>query len=257
MKTKAFLIDVTQCVGCNSCQAACKQANNLPNGEENHLSATAYTALQTYGDVYVRRMCQHCDKPTCVSVCPVGALTKTAAGPVLYDESKCIGCRYCIQACPFNVPRYEWASNSPRVRKCVMCADRVAEGLTTACTEACPTGATLFGDRDEMLSEATRRIQADPANYQQKVYGAEEVGGTSTFYISKEPFDKLGFKTDLEKTPMPVLTANVLEKIPGIVSMGASVLYGIYWITNRRMELARPENQPKDTDNHESNGGAQ
>jgi len=254
MKTKAFLIDITQCVGCNSCQAACKQANNLPNGEENHLSPTAYTALQTYGDVYVRRMCQHCDKPTCVSVCPVGALTKTAAGPVLYDESKCIGCRYCIQACPFNVPRYEWASNSPRVRKCVMCADRVAQGLTTACTEACPAGATLFGDRDEMLSEATRRIQADPANYQQKVYGAEEVGGTSTFYISKEPFDKLGFKTDLEKTPMPVLTANVLEKIPGIVSMGASVLYGIYWITNRRMEMAR---HPEDTDKHEGNGGAQ
>ena len=107
-----------------------------------------------------------------------------------------------------------------------------------------------------MLTEATRRIQAEPASYQPKVYGADEVGGTSVFYISKEPFDKLGFKTDLEKTPMPVLTANVLEKIPGIVSLGASVLYGIYWITNRRMELARPENQPENSTQH-GNGGEQ
>ena len=239
-KRKAFLIDVSQCVGCNACQAACKEANGLPNGEENHLSATAYTALQQYDDVYVRRMCQHCNEPTCVSVCPVGALTKTADGPVLYDESKCIGCRYCIQACPFSVPRYEWTSNNPRVRKCRMCDERVAAGKTTACAEACPAGATLFGDRDEMLAEANKRIAADPAGYQPRVYGAEEAGGTSVFYVSKVPFDKLGFQTEMDATPMPVLTANVLEKIPGVVSVGATLLYGIYWITNRRMELARP-----------------
>lgn len=236
---KAFLVDITQCVGCNACQTACKEANGLPAGDEPKLSATAYTALETHGDVYVRRMCQHCATPTCVSVCPVGALTKTPAGPVLYDETKCIGCRYCIQACPFNVPKYEWDSGAPRVQKCRMCADRVAAGRTTACAEACPAGATLFGDRDEMLNEARRRIAGDPGGYQPKVYGADEAGGTSVFYITKVPFEKLGFLTDIESAPMPVLTMNALEKIPGVVSVGASLLFGIYWITNRRVEVAR------------------
>ena len=91
-------------------------------------------------------MCQHCDVPTCVSVCPVGAFTKTAAGPVLYDAEKCIGCRYCMQACPFRVPRYEWKSTRPRVQKCNFCYHRLAQGLQTACAEACPTGATKFGE---------------------------------------------------------------------------------------------------------------
>ncbi len=241
IKPKAFLVDITACVGCNSCQAACKEENKLPNREENHLSATAYTALSQYGDdTYVRRMCQHCVEPTCVSVCPVGAFTKTANGPVLYDESKCIGCRYCIQACPFSVPRYEWNSNSPRVRKCRMCAERVAAGRQPACVEACPTGATTFGDRDAMLVEARRRIQAEPSKYVQRIYGEAEGGGTSVFYISSTPFEELGFDTAL-KTPPPMLTAVVMEKIPGVVSVGAALLYGIYWITNRRQEVARLE----------------
>lgn len=249
---KAFLIDVTQCVGCNACQTACKEANGLPAGDERALSATAYTALSNYGDVYVRRMCQHCDQPTCVSVCPVGALTKTAAGPVLYDASKCIGCRYCIQACPFNVPKYEWDSTTPRVQKCRMCAERVAAGQTTACAEACPAGATLFGDREEMLAEARKRIGADPAAYQPRVYGSEEAGGTSVFYISKVPFEQLGFQTNIEKAPLPVLTMNALEKIPGVVSVGASLLFGIYWITNRRIEVARLEGQLKEMETRDA-----
>jgi len=121
IKKKALLIDLTLCIGCNACQDACKTENGLPEGEETRLSDTAYTALEEHGDVYVRRMCQHCIDPTCASVCPVGAFTKTAEGPVLYDEAKCIGCRYCIQACPFQAPRYEWGSNYPRVQKCRFC----------------------------------------------------------------------------------------------------------------------------------------
>ena len=179
LKKKAMLIDLTLCVGCNACQAACKETNHMPEKEEKSLSPTTYTALDEYEGVFVRRMCQHCDDPTCASVCPVGAFTKMPEGPVVYDVDKCIGCRYCMQACPFQVPRYEWSSTYPRIQKCVMCHERLAKGLPTACSEACPTGATKFGDRDELLTEAYTRITGEPDKYVQKIYGEKEVGGTS------------------------------------------------------------------------------
>ncbi len=236
---KAMLIDITMCVGCNSCQEACKKKNGLAEGEEKSLSATAYTALNDYDGVFVRRMCQHCDQPTCASVCPVGAFTKLPEGPVLYDESKCIGCRYCMQACPFQVPRYEWQSTNPRVQKCRFCADRIVQGLQPACAEACPTGATKFGNRDDLVREAYERIKAEPGKYVDRVYGLEEVGGTSILYLTSVPFEQLGFKTELQKSAMPMLTWNALSKIPSVVSVGGVLLYGIWWITNRRTEVQR------------------
>lgn len=252
-KKKALLIDLTLCIGCNSCQFACKEANNLPADEEKTLSPTAYTALQEFNGVFVRRMCQHCDDPTCVSVCPVGAFTKTQEGPVVYDADKCMGCRYCIQACPFQVPRYEWSSTYPRVRKCVMCHDRLKQGLPTACSEACPTGATKFGDRDDLLKEAFERIAVEPGKYVPRVYGQKEVGGTSILYVSSVPFENLGFQTQLQTSPLPALTWNALSKIPGVVSVGGVLLFGIYWITNRRKEVREYELKLHDT--HPSNNG--
>jgi len=245
MKKKAMLIDITLCIGCNSCQVACKQVNNLPEGDEQKLSATAYTALEEHNGVFVRRMCQHCESPTCVSVCPVGALQKTPEGPVIYDETKCIGCRYCMQACPFQVPRYQWGSTYPRIEKCVFCYDRIIKGLPTACSEACPTGATKFGDRDDLIVEAFNRIHAGPTKYVNKVYGQSEVGGTSILYISSVPFEELGFKTELQATPLPTLTWNALSKLPGVVSVGGVLLAGIWWITNRRIEVQRYEEELK------------
>ena len=232
------MIDLTLCIGCNACQDACKTENGLPEGEEKKLSPTAYTALEEHDGTYVRRLCQHCVDPTCASVCPVGAFTKTAEGPVLYDEAKCIGCRYCIQACPFQVPRYEWDSTYPRVQKCKFCADRQRRGLPTACAEACPTGATKFGDRDDLVREAYERIKAEPEKYVDRVYGLEEVGGTSVLYLSSVPFEKLGFKTQVN-APLPMLTWQALSKIPTIVSVSGVFLFGIWWITNRRTDVAR------------------
>ncbi len=238
---KAMLIDITMCVGCNSCQDACKRQNHLPEGAESKLSPTAYTALEDHNGVTVRRMCQHCEEPTCASVCPVGAFTKTAEGPVIYDEHKCIGCRYCMQACPFQVPRYEWSSNYPRVQKCRFCYERVQGGQPTACSEACPTGATKFGAREDLLKEAVARIQAEPGKYVNRIYGQREVGGTSIFYLSSVPFEQLGFRTQLVSEPLPQLTMNALEKIPTVVTVGGALLAGVYWITNRREEVARVE----------------
>jgi formate dehydrogenase iron-sulfur subunit len=236
---KAMLIDITMCAGCGACQAACKAENGLPEDVEPALSPTAYTALQEYNGAYVRRMCQHCLDPACVSVCPVGALGKTADGPVLYEASKCIGCRYCIQACPFQVPRYEWHSTNPRVQKCRFCAPRLARGLPPACAEACPTGATKFGDRDSLIREAHDRMSAEPGRYVSRLYGEHEAGGTSILYLSGVPFEQLGFDTRLQQTPLPMLTEAALSKIPGVVVIGGVVLYGIWWITGRRTEVQR------------------
>ena len=238
---KALLIDIGMCIGCNACQEGCKEANHLKPGDEDHLSPTAYTALSKYGDRSVRRLCQHCEHPTCASVCPVGAFTKTAEGPVLYDAYKCIGCRYCMQACPFHVPRYEWASTKPRVQKCIFCHERLVQGQPTACSEVCPTGATKFGDREELLQEATKRINGNPGKYVTKIYGQKDVGGTSVFYLSPVPFEQLGFDTELGDEPLPELTMNAMEKIPSVVTVGAVLLTGIWWITKRRTDVARHE----------------
>ena len=241
VQQKALLIDITLCIGCNACQAGCKEANHLPPDEEKNLSPTAFTALSEHNGKFVRHLCQHCEEPTCVSVCPVGAFTKTADGPVLYDAYKCIGCRYCMQACPFRVPRYEWKSTKPRIQKCIFCHERLAKGQPTACSEACPTGATIFGNREELLLEAAKRISDNPDKYVTKIYGQKEVGGTSVLYLSPVPFEQLGFDVKLGETPMPLLTMSAMSKIPNVVTVGGVLLGGIWWITNRRTDVHNHE----------------
>jgi formate dehydrogenase iron-sulfur subunit len=245
MRKKAILVDITKCIGCGACQLACKTKNGLPEGEEKKLSSTAFTAIEERDGVYVRRLCMHCEKPTCASVCPVGAIQKTNAGPVVYTAGKCIGCRYCMQACPFHVPRYEWNQTTPKMQKCNLCHDRIAEGQPPACVEACPTGASSFGDRDEILREAHRCIRENPDQYVHYVYGEDDVGGTSILYLSSVPFDSLGFRTDISKEALPMLTWQALSKIPGVVFTGSVLLYGIWWITNRREEVRKLEERLK------------
>lgn len=237
MGKKALLIDTTFCIGCGACALACKEKNRLPGEVEQDLSARTLTIVREEHGVHVRRLCMHCETPTCASVCPVGAFRKTAMGPVVYEKERCIGCRYCMLACPFQVPRYEWDSLFPRVMKCDMCADRVKEGRPTACAEACPTGATLFGERDELIREAKRRIQASSERYIPHIYGLEEAGGTSVLFLSSLPFEQLGFRRDLGKEPLPTLTWEVLSKIPNTILLGGVFLFGIWWITNRRIRL--------------------
>jgi len=247
LRPKALLIDITKCVGCGQCAVACAEANNLPAEEATELSATHYTVVQSYNNdsTYVRRMCMHCNEPTCVSACLVGAFKKTETGAVLYDESKCIGCRYCMQACPFEVPRYEWSSLAPRIQKCKMCHDRVAAGGKTACAEACMFGATTFGDRDDLVREARRRIDESPGEYVDHIYGLHEAGGTSVLYLSSIPFEKLGFPMNLPNEPIPALSWRVLSQIPRYSVAAGVVLFGIHWITARRTEVARFEAEQK------------
>ncbi|MGO8794562.1 MAG: 4Fe-4S dicluster domain-containing protein [Candidatus Sulfotelmatobacter sp.] len=246
--SKAILIDITKCIGCRSCEQACKQIHGFPMDSEAKLSPTALTIVENHsdkdhGDRYVRRMCMHCQDPACASACLVGALKKTAFGPVTYEASKCIGCRYCIVACPFSVPRYEWSKLVPFVKKCDMCAERQAKGKQPACVEACPVQASISGSREEMLEEAQRRILND-ANYVKHIYGSEEAGGTSVFFISDVPFEKLGFVA-APKQPLPLLTASALGDGPTVILVGGALLSGLYWITQRRTAVALAEAREK------------
>jgi formate dehydrogenase iron-sulfur subunit len=239
-----LLFDATQCIGCGACSAACKEQNDLPLPIEPETTAYTWTTVQQRDGVNVRRLCMHCLEPTCVSVCPVGALSKTPEGPVVYDSKKCIGCRYCIMACPFGVPKYQWDRVIPVVGKCILCSGRVKSGLPTACAAVCPTGATLFGERDTLIREARSRIAERPERYVDHVYGLEEAGGTSVLMLSGVAFERLGMKTDLPRQPLPMLTWQVMSKIPDFVLLAGAFLFGIHWITRRRDEVQRSESGP-------------
>lgn len=237
----AMLVDTTRCRGCEACVLACQEANGLPRDDGvERLSATTWTVVEEHGGVHVKRQCMHCLDPACVSVCPVGALQKTPEGPVVYEESRCMGCRYCMVACPFSVPRYEWDSTAPRVQKCILCYhERVSAGEQPACAEVCPTGALTFGDRDELIDEAARRIEAEPERYVDHLYGLEEAGGTSVLYLSSVPFEELGLPTVHKGDPYPRLTWDVLSKLPNVVGVAGVLLLGVWWVTGRRDVLAR------------------
>jgi Fe-S-cluster-containing dehydrogenase component len=136
----------------------------------------------------------HCVDPACVNACMMGALAKREYGIVSWENNKCIGCRYCQVACPFGVPKFQWSKTSPRIIKCELCRERLAENKLPACVEVCPRKAVIFGKRDELLREAHRRLDEKPDFYVPKVYGETELGGTQVLYLSHIPFEDLGFE---------------------------------------------------------------
>jgi len=245
MANKAILFDSTQCVGCRACEEACSKKWALAYDEtvasDERLSERKLTTIVTRGERYVRRLCMHCAEPTCVSVCPVGAFQKTALGPVVYEEARCMGCRYCMLACPFRVPVYEWSKVLPKVRKCDMCSERLLAGKPTTCSEACPTGATMTGDRDALVREAQRRLAESPKQYNGRIYGLADVGGTSVLMLSEVPLAQFGLRTSLPQEPLPALTGRVLAFVPDVVGVGAVLLGGVHWITHRREAVAAAE----------------
>jgi formate dehydrogenase iron-sulfur subunit len=236
-----ILTDLTKCIGCQACVRACKEINGLPDDDgSKKLNVTTWTTIEQRYGVNIRRQCFHCLDPTCVSACPVAALEKTKLGPVIYHEERCIGCRYCIMACPFEIPKYQWDSVLPKVQKCIMCFEkRVSKGEQPACTSVCPTGATIFGDRDQLIVTARQRIAENPDRYVDHIYGLQEAGGTSVLYLSDVPFEKLGFKVARTDVPYPKLTWEVLSKIPNVVSVGGVLMFGIWWVINRRITLEK------------------
>jgi len=212
------LTDFTLCIGCRRCEWACAQQNELPFGplescddqsvlaEMRRPNAERFTVVNRYEpsegqakpfDIKVQ--CMHCEHAPCVSACIVGALEKNPLGPVTYDAWKCIGCRYCMVACPFQIPAYEYDDNlTPRVMKCNLCEDRtLKEGRKPACVEICPQEAMVFGKRADLLDLAHDRIRNQPDRYHNEIYGEHSVGGTSWFFLADRPFTEL----DLPEVP--------------------------------------------------------
>ena len=248
------LIDTTRCVGCRSCQRACKQANNLPTDDNpTCLSATTLSIVEMRNISTVpskpvikpvKWACMHCENPACVSVCPVGALYKKEDGTIAYDENICIGCRYCMTACPFGIPKYNWNSANPKINKCQQGCMADGKRDRPACVQACPSQALQFGNRNELLTIAKDRIAKDPGKYVKQVYGENVVGGTSRLYLSGVPFEQLGFRTDLPTEALPELTWNVQSKLPFVLTGAAALLSGIAWWTHRAERKLVPQPLP-------------
>lgn len=249
--SKGVLVDLTKCIGCRACQTACKQWNQLPSAETNnygsyenplHLSAVNFTKIHfteteynnKFNFVFTKQQCMHCEEPACVTACPVSALQKRPEGAVTYDDKRCFGCRYCMVACPFGIPSFQWDTPTPWIRKCTFCFDRQSGGLKPACVTTCPTGALEFGERDELIIEAHRRINESPeGKYIDHVYGEHEVGGTSWMYLSPVPFEEIGFKT-LPDEPVTENVHRAMNLVLPVLGGMAVLMTGIYWITKRR-----------------------
>ena len=250
MKSMAILTDVTRCIGCEECVAACQRTNGTGpdapfawQGDPSALSASRWTTLVETGDRFVRVHCRHCLDPSCAAACPVGALHRTPEGPVAYNPEICMGCRYCMVACPFAMTRYEWGSATPRVRKCILCYDKVRSGELEqpACTGACPKEATVFGERNALLAEARRRIAAAPGRYLDHVWGEHEVGGTSVLYVSDVDLEAAGWPRRLGSEARPVLARKVLHTVPYTFFGVAAAMYGVHWTLDRRRKVAAAE----------------
>ena len=254
----AVLHDTTLCIGCRRCEGACNTVNELPPPEKpftdlSVLEQQRRTTSRTYtvvnkkpgkaeAPVFVKKQCNHCLEPACASACFVTAFTKTKEGAVVYDASVCVGCRYCMIACPFEIPTYEYDSAfSPRVMKCTLCHPRVQEGKLPGCVESCPTEALVFGKRDDLLKIARQRIVRRPDKYVDHIYGEREMGGTSWLYLSAVPFEQIGMRMDLGVTSAPELTAGALGAVPMVVGIWPVLLTGIYAMSKRKEKLAAAE----------------
>ena len=239
-ETYAVLVDTTRCVGCRNCELMCAEANGLPepdvmddavmNGDRVP-SESQWSVIDRYetgeGEIFVKRQCMHCLQPACASACLTKAMLKTGDGPVVWREDKCMGCRYCMLSCPFDMPKFEYDSAVPRIQKCRMCAERLAVGEVPACVEGCPAEALSFGTRKEMIAEGRRRMHDEPGRYVDRIFGEREVGGTGFLYLAAVPFEQIGFRVDLGERAYPELTREFLYSVPVVLTLWPALLLGI------------------------------
>lgn len=250
------LHDTTRCIGCRRCEQACREVNNLPMPEKpftdlsvlntkRRTSAYAWTVVNKYSvdgkDVFRKQQCYHCNDPACASACFAKCFSKEPDGTVTYDGSQCVGCRYCMVACPFYIPGFQYdEAYDPLVQKCTFCRPRLQKGQLPGCVEACPVDALTFGKRSDLIKIARKRIQDNPGRYVDYIYGETDAGGTAWMTLNGVPADKVGFDTHyLGNRPMGELTAGALGAVPMIISFWPILFAGAYGITKRREFLAK------------------
>ena len=255
---KGVLVDITRCVGCGGCTVACKMWNaqdyrnpetkkiQNAHGVNVHLDSNTWTTVKYVPIVkegreiwrYVKNQCMHCLDPSCLSVCFSHSFIQTPEGAVQYNPELCVGCRYCMIACPFDIPKYEWEKIMPSVMKCQFCSTKLGRQESPACVSVCPTDALMYGTREEILSMARERIASD-SKYINHIYGEKEVGGTCWMYISDVPFGDLGFPTNLPEKSVPANIHGFTRFTIPIFAVGAAAWTGAYLYTNRRHHVAQ------------------
>ena len=256
------LFDATRCIGCRRCEAGCNQVNQLPAtvkpfddlrvlDVKRRTDAKTYTVVNRYdnlpgaaGPVFRKNQCQHCLEPACASACFVRAFTKTPQGGVVWDGSVCVGCRYCMIACPFDIPTFEYNEPlTPRIMKCTMCEPLITSGKLTVpgCVGACPVEALVYGKRDDLIMMARERIRSFPGRYLNQIYGEHEMGGTNWLYVSGVPFKNIGLREDLGVTPAPEMTSGALAAVPIVAGLWPVLLTGIYAVSKRKDKVAQEE----------------
>ena len=238
----AILYDSTRCAGCQGCEIACAEANGLPAPVDtlqagvvrktDELHRTVVNAFNTSkGEAYLKKQCMHCNEPACTAACLTQAMYKTKEGAVIWRGDKCMGCRYCMVSCPFDIPKFEYHSSNPKIEKCNMCYGRLREGKIPACVENCPAEALIFGKRRDLIKEARKRINENPEQYVDHIYGEHEAGGTGFLYLSAVPFNELGLNTSLQTESYPALSKGFLYSVPTIFVLWPALLLGIHEAT--------------------------
>ena len=275
-----LLFDSTLCVGCKACVAACKEANGMPVEVSTadalwdtplDISGKTLNVIKVYkngtpevkdreenGYAFSKKSCLHCVDPSCVSACPVKAMKKDEkTGVVSYNKDACIGCRYCVAACPFGVPRFTYDSATPVISKCQLCQHRWPEGKYAACAEVCPTGATLFGKVSDIKAEIARRkalkpgtptqfprgrlggpdqsYEAPVAKYVDHVYGEKEVGGTQMMMLAGVSFEKLGYPA-LPQTSFASQSETLQHTLYGGLVLPVAFLGALTWVAKRNVK---------------------
>jgi formate dehydrogenase iron-sulfur subunit len=246
------LVDTTLCVGCRSCEGACNEVNGLPKPKVSFedddslfeqvrdTSPSAFTVVNKYTvsegvEITRKQQCMHCVEPACSSACIIRAMERQSNGAVTYRNDLCLGCRYCMVACPFNVPKFEYSKASPFIKKCQFCFERQEQGELPGCVEACPVEALKYGRRPELLEEARKRIHDTPNAYVHHIYGEHEAGGTSWLYLAAAPFEKLGLP-QLSEKDYPELTSGAMGTVPAIMLMWPALLAGFHYLSHHKDE---------------------
>jgi formate dehydrogenase iron-sulfur subunit len=250
------LCDTTRCIGCRACEKACAEANDLkaPDMEDSAVfdkerttGTEQFTIVNRYetdkGEVFAKKQCMHCWQPACTSACLTKAMYKTKEGPVVWRADKCMGCRFCMVACPYDIPKFEYNSWNPRIQKCHMCWEHMKEGEKPACVKACPTEALMFGMKRKLMETARTRIYHHPDDYVHHIYGEHEAGGAGWLYLSPVPFEELGFNTKLGNVPYPEYTKDFLYIVPVILFGFPSLLLGLNLLSGEPKTEAEKEDE--------------
>lgn len=236
----AKLIDISKCIGCKACEAACMEWNDLRDvvgvniGEfdsPRDLSDQSWTVMRFYEEepngnlewLIRKDGCLHCEDPGCLAACPApGAIVQYANGLVDFHEENCIGCGYCIAGCPFDIPRI--SKKDSKAYKCTLCSDRVAVGLEPACIKACPTGALVFGSKEDMIDHASERV----ADLNERgfanagLYDPAGVGGTHVMYVLQH-----GDRPELYGLPVDPVISPLVSLWNGVTKPIAMLLLGL------------------------------